>query len=161
MPRGAQHGFRGQVVLVPADLSKVSSCLPRPTHESQIIALALKRRLLDKHYVVNQYIIPEIVTNALGTIKQIHPMYKDVEIRPDWLDISKEHDPQFLKAFSQTHEKTDTTLNIDIQTEAANVEANSETIVDSEDEVDKDNPQSFVTDLEYSRTVKTKNAYNQ
>lgn len=36
MPRCARHRLQGQVVLVPADLSKVTSCLPRPTHERQI-----------------------------------------------------------------------------------------------------------------------------
>ena len=155
MPRGAQHGLRGQVVLVPADLSKVSSCLPHPRHESQIIALALKRRLSDKHSVVTQYIRPEFVTNALAVLKQIHPMYKDVEIRPVLLHISNQHDLQFLKAFSHTPEKINRARNSDIETEASNEEDNSQTIVDSVDEVDEDKPESFISDLVYSRTVNT------
>ena len=61
MPRGAQHGLHGQVVLVPADLSKVTSSLPHPSNESQIITLALKRRLTDKHCVQKQFIRPNIV----------------------------------------------------------------------------------------------------
>lgn len=164
MPRGAQHGLRGQVVLVPADLNKVTHCLPRPAHESQIITLALKRRLSDKHSIVKQYIRPEYVTNALAVLKQIHPMYKEVEVRHDWLDISLQQDPDFLKAFVQSE-----TCESDVQSETCEPdESNTNTLekqnvvnsserdnncVDSEDEVDEDNPQSVVTDLQYRQSV--------
>ncbi|XP_060599942.1 uncharacterized protein LOC132753479 [Ruditapes philippinarum] len=46
---GAQHKLSGQVVLVPSDLSKVTTSLPRNIASAQIITLALKRRLFDKH----------------------------------------------------------------------------------------------------------------
>jgi hypothetical protein len=67
MPRGAQHVVRGQVVLVPADLSRVTKNLPRASsEESQIITLALKRRLTDKSNVQKQYIRPHLVNSALN-----------------------------------------------------------------------------------------------
>ena len=44
---GAQHGLKGQCVLVPADLKKVQTVLPRSSDEGCLIYLALKRRLTD------------------------------------------------------------------------------------------------------------------
>lgn len=40
-PRGAQHGIKGSVVLVPADLSKITTALPRTFSSSGWITLAL------------------------------------------------------------------------------------------------------------------------
>ena len=40
LPKGAQHGLKGQVVLVPADLNRITLSFPRPSSQSQIIALA-------------------------------------------------------------------------------------------------------------------------
>ena len=45
LPIGNQHGLRGQVVLVPANLQKTTDTLPRNTTESQIICLNFKRRI--------------------------------------------------------------------------------------------------------------------
>ena len=41
--KGAQHGLKGQCVLVPADLKKVQTILPRSCNEEYLISLALKR----------------------------------------------------------------------------------------------------------------------
>ena len=49
--KGAQHGLKGQVVLVPTDLKKIQSVLPRSTNNGHIISLALKRILTDKKSV--------------------------------------------------------------------------------------------------------------
>ena len=49
--KGAQHGLKGQCVLVPADLKKVQTILPRSCDDEYLISLALKRRLTDKSAV--------------------------------------------------------------------------------------------------------------
>lgn len=58
LPKGAQHGLKGQVVLVPSNVQQTVSSLPRNTSDSQIIALHLKRRLSDKATFSKQYIRP-------------------------------------------------------------------------------------------------------
>ena len=63
--KGAQHGLKGQCVLVPADLKKVQTVLPRSSDEGCLISLALKRRLTDKSAVNKQHIRPAAVNNAL------------------------------------------------------------------------------------------------
>ena len=46
----AQFGLKGQCVLVPADLKKIETSLPRPCDLDCVISLALKSRLSDKTY---------------------------------------------------------------------------------------------------------------
>ncbi len=99
-PRGAQHGIKGQAVLVPADLSKVSTCLPRPTSDSQFIALALKRRLSDKHEVNKQFIRPGVVNDALSYLKANNIYYSDVEVNSHWQETSANHDKELWTALT-------------------------------------------------------------
>ena len=54
--KGAQHGPKGQCVLVPTVLKKVQTILPRSCDEEYLISLALKRRLSDKSAVNKQQI---------------------------------------------------------------------------------------------------------
>ena len=41
--KGVQHGVNGQCVLVPSDLKKILTILPRSWNEEYLISLALKR----------------------------------------------------------------------------------------------------------------------
>ena len=49
--KGAQRELKGQCVLVPTDLEKIQTILPRSCDEEYLISLALKRRLTDKSVV--------------------------------------------------------------------------------------------------------------
>ena len=41
--KGAQHGLKGQCVLVPTGLKKIQTILPRSCDEEYLISVALKR----------------------------------------------------------------------------------------------------------------------
>ena len=41
--KGAQHGLKGQCILVPTDLKNIQTILPRSCNEEYLISLALKR----------------------------------------------------------------------------------------------------------------------
>ncbi len=99
-PRGAQHGIKGQAVLVPADLSKVSTSLPRATPDGQFIALALKRRLSDRHDVCKQFIRPAVVNDALAYLRQNNKYYADVAVNSEWEETSAHHDQQLWSALT-------------------------------------------------------------
>ena len=43
--KGAQHGLKGQSVLVSTDLEKTQTILPRSCDEEHLISVALKRPL--------------------------------------------------------------------------------------------------------------------
>ena len=64
LPKGAQHGLKGQVVLVPSNTEHITAALPRQTSEAQIIHLNLKRRLSDETAYSRQYIRPYHVNRA-------------------------------------------------------------------------------------------------
>ena len=70
---GAQHGLKGQCVLVPADLKKVHTILPRSCDEEYLISLALKLRLSDKSAFNKQQIRPAFVNRALANLIEINP----------------------------------------------------------------------------------------
>ena len=95
LPVGNQHGLRGQVVLVPSNLQKVTDTLPRNTSESQIIALSFKRRLNDKHCVTKQYVRPQYINEAIALLIHINPNYNDIHINKNWNVNIKESDIDF------------------------------------------------------------------
>lgn len=84
LPKGAQHGLKGQVVLVPSNVQQTVSSLPRNTSDSQIIALHLKRRLSDKVAFSKQYIRPQCVNDALACLQQINKNYEDITVNKAW-----------------------------------------------------------------------------
>ena len=95
--KGAQHGLKGQCVLVPTDLKKIQTILPRSCNEEYLISLALKRRLTDKSVVHKQQIRPAFVNRALQKLTEINPFYKDVIIDNEWEDLSEQSDPELWK----------------------------------------------------------------
>jgi hypothetical protein len=144
--KGAQRGIRGQVVLVPAKVEETVKSLPRQTSDSQVIALNLKRRLTDNSPTSKQYIRPNVVNAAFEYLKQHNPHYKDIDENNNWVAKSKTINPELSQAAFQHDEST---------TESGEeIEANdSDVVVDSEDEVDCDNPSKFVEELKLQRSV--------
>ena len=63
--KGTQHGLKGQCVLVPTDLKKFCTILPRSYNKEYLIALALKCQFTDKSVVNKQQICPAFVNVAL------------------------------------------------------------------------------------------------
>ena len=76
--KGAQHGLKGQCVLVLANLKKVqgiTSTLQRTCNDETVISLALKWRLSDTSYVNKQNIRPILVNKALEKLVEINPFF--------------------------------------------------------------------------------------
>ena len=74
--RVAQHSLKGQCVLVPADLKKIQTVLPRSCDDGYKMLLALKRCLSDKSVVNKQHIRPSLVHKSLERLVKINPVYK-------------------------------------------------------------------------------------
>ena len=77
--KAAQHGFEEQCVLVPTDLEKIQTILPRSYDEEYLISLTLNCRLTDK-----QQIRPALVNTALQKLAQINPFYSNITIHNEW-----------------------------------------------------------------------------
>ena len=140
--RGAQTAIKGQIVLVPSDISKVTTNLPRPTPSSQIITLALKRRLSDKHSYHQEYIRPSYVNAAIQYLKKYSKCYSDVTVNNEWEKYSSENNLEFWTAAVESANEVNSVQ-----------EENSEQIVDSEDEVDNDNPPEVVEYLQQKSSI--------
>lgn len=138
--------------------------MPRPTSESNIITIALKRRLSDTHIVQKEYVRPDMVNAALHTLKKINPLYKDVKINESWNTVSELDNPELWKAVSipQTDEyndiQIDSTANVaHLTNEHSDLPGHDyeATTLDSEDEVDADNPENVVQDEKMKKSVIT------
>ena len=145
---GAQKSIRGQVVLVPSDISKVTNSLPRLTCESQIITLALKRRLSDKHSFHKQFIRPQNVNNALKYLKNNNTFYSDTEINSQWETFSEDQNKELWSAITNNSENS---VN----------DPQEETVVDSEDEIDNDNPPEVVEYLQQKSCINSNTCFQQ
>ena len=119
--KGAQHGLKGQCVLVPADLKKIQTVLPRSCDDEYLIPLALKRRLTDTSAFRKQHIRPAAVNKALCKLKEINPHYKNVSIDDSWADVSRRSDPELWKLLTDEN--------------AENNDSNDD-LIDSDDEID-------------------------
>ena len=104
--KGAQKGLKGHVVLVPADLSKITNSLPRQCNEGHLISLALKRRLSDKSEYSKTNIRPAAVNAALKKLMEVNHLYKSISISSCWESISEESDPELWKLLTTDDEFT-------------------------------------------------------
>ena len=78
--KSAQHGLKGQCSLVPTDLKKVQTILPRSCNKEYLISLALKRRSTDKSVVNKQQRRPALVNAALQKLTKINPFNSNITI---------------------------------------------------------------------------------
>ncbi|XP_073714148.1 uncharacterized protein [Misgurnus anguillicaudatus] len=80
LPKGQQRAVQGAVVCVPSDMEKTVNCLPRPSSESQLLQVKLKRHIKFKGYQHFHTVNMHNVLAALLKLKEIHSEYKDISI---------------------------------------------------------------------------------
>jgi len=105
--KGAQHGLRGQVVLVPSDLEKVQKVLPRSYDEGHIISLELKRRLTDRSFHHRQNIRPAKVNLALAKLVEINPFYQNIKLSNSWTELSESADRELWEMLTSQNGVTE------------------------------------------------------
>lgn len=163
LPKGAQHGLKGQVVLVPSNVQQTVLSLSRNTSDSQIIALNLKRRLSDKVTFCKQYIRPQCVNDALACLQQMNKHYEAITVNRAWATESESQDEELWRSacvppFKETCEINDRTVNVinspvdldkyvHLFNKPGTQKEAYEEITDSEDEVEKDVPEEIVDEL--------------
>ena len=89
----------------------------------------------DKHSFHKQFILSQIVNNALIYLKNNNSFYSDTEFNAQWETISEGQSKELWSATTNNSENS------------AN-DSQEETIVDSEDEIDNDNPPEVVEYLQ-------------
>ena len=94
LPRGKQKGIKGAAVNVPADLGPACTLLPRIPSDAHLISLKLKRKLEYRQAYLHDTIRPEKVLTALNYLKSHNPMYADIKINENWIEIWKQQDEE-------------------------------------------------------------------
>ena len=100
LPRGGQFCLKGNVVNVPVEINSTISSLPRNLDETQTVQVKLKRKLAYKSSVSVENVRPAKVLNALAWLIENSDLYKNVQLRNNWLLTEK-------NAGSITPEETD------------------------------------------------------
>ncbi|XP_049340466.1 uncharacterized protein LOC111190042 [Astyanax mexicanus] len=80
LPKGQQRAIKGAVVSVPSDVETTVNVLPRPSSESQLLTVKLKRRLCYSGHYQFQTISMQKVLSALLKLKEIHSEYRDIVV---------------------------------------------------------------------------------
>ena len=100
-----QWGLKGQRVLIPADLKKIQTSLPRIFNDDHLITLALKRRLSDRRYVDKQLIGPGLVNRVLTKLIEVNPLYQNIQIDLSWKNVSHDSDLELWNILPEKNHK--------------------------------------------------------
>ena len=90
LPSGKQKGVHGPVVMVPANVSRTATALPRMLGESQLVTVKLKRKLTFTGYVECDTINTNKVNDALAYLKQHSLLYKDITLYEGWHETDED-----------------------------------------------------------------------
>ena len=107
LPKGSQHGLKGQVVSVPSNVQSTADSLPRDTQSAQIVAFNLKRRLSDKQTFCKEYISPQLVNESFHILKDSSKHYTDIHLNENWVIKSKEGDQHLWEKTSKENDMDD------------------------------------------------------
>lgn len=76
--KGCQRGMHGPVVCVASNICETVKCLPRTIDNRSLIKVKLKRKLAYKGHHLYQPVRPNMVSNALHSLKEHHPAMKGI-----------------------------------------------------------------------------------
>ena len=68
--------------------------MPTACNDDHLITLALKWRLSDGGYVVNQVIRLGLVNRVLAKLIEVNPLCQNIQINPPWENVSQESDSE-------------------------------------------------------------------
>lgn len=83
--RFGQYGFRGQAILFAQDLGKLAEQLPLNITDSGLAFIIENRENVENNR--QYYVNVDNLKNALGILKQINPLYHDVEVNFDSVNL--------------------------------------------------------------------------
>lgn len=102
LPKGGQKGVKGPCINVSSDLNKVTSSLPRPINEAQLVKVKLKRKLEYKGYHQFQWINPTKVQQAVQYLINHNKWYSDVILQNQWYNQEDEEDMLLFESSQKT-----------------------------------------------------------
>ncbi|KAK3100749.1 hypothetical protein FSP39_024640 [Pinctada imbricata] len=152
LPKGSQHGLKGQVVLVPSNVQKTAQSLPRETQDAQLIALHSKRRLSDKNSYSKEFIRPKAVNDAIQYLLSNNNHYSDIQCNDRWSENSKDKDGQLWSTVERGNDQGYDENSSDTES-SSDHEANTQELTDSEEDIEKNIPSDVAENLHLKRSV--------
>ena len=107
LPAGKQKSIHGPAVNVPSKVDTICNVLSRLPSQTELVPLKLKRKLAYRGHYMYDYVIPQVVLDALGFLKSSNPLYALVEVNEQWLDQAVANDEELCKSLVE-HEDMDT-----------------------------------------------------
>ena len=136
MSKGQQRKIKGTICNVPINCEMVCNSLPRPSEQSGVILLKLKRKLKYSGHQYCEAVRPEFLHRALEFLKENNELYQNVEICMQNLE---EHPLQTINSNDSVEkkERTETeTGNIINESNVCNSEPVQKQISEEEEEID-------------------------
>ena len=146
--KGAQHGLKGQVILVPTDMNKINNVLPRNCADGHLLTVELKRRLSDQSAYNKQNIRPALVNRALDLLREINPLFANIIKSNDWEQISAEHDEELWNLLTDEDFKA-----IDSMIMKSESEIKKEVKEDTTDHLNKESTEEESEPVDFAVTV--------
>ena len=143
LPKGQQKKIKGAICNVPVNCETVCKSLPRPSEQSGVILLKLKRKLKYSGHQYCEAVRPESLRRALEFLKENNHLYQNVEINMENvgehpLHINKIEDSvkSIFEDLSDSKEKTTSGLRDDRNGVSGDGAVLTEKACDEEEEID-------------------------
>ena len=143
LPKGQQRKIKGAICNVPVNCETVCKSLPRPSEQSGVILLKLKRNLKYSGHQYCEAVRPECLRRALEFLKEKNHLYQNVEINmenigehPLHIDKIKDGVKSIFKHLSDSKEKTTSSLRDDRNGVSGDGAVLTENACNEEEEID-------------------------
>ena len=143
LPKGQQKKIKGAICNVPVNCETVCKSLPRPSEQSGVTLLKLKRKLKYSGHQYCEAVRPESLRRALEFLKENNHLYQNVEINmenigehPLHINKIKDSVKSIFEDLSDSKEKTTTSLRHDRNGVSGDGAVLTEKACDEEEEID-------------------------
>ena len=94
LPSGKQRCIHGPAVNVPSKVDTIVDILPRLPSQSELVPLKLKRKIEYRGHYLYDYVTPQKPLDALRFLKANNPLYGDIDINEEWLEVAIANDTE-------------------------------------------------------------------
>ena len=150
--KGQQKKVKGAICNVPVNCETVCKSLPRPSEQSGVILLKLKRKLKYSGHQYCEAVRPESLRRALEFLKEKNHLYQNVEIgmentgeHPLHINKIKDSVKSIFEDLSDSKEKTTSSLRYERNSVSGDGAVLTEKACDEEEEIDDPQNQYWVS----------------
>ena len=107
LPSGKQRSIHGPAVNVPSKVDTICNVLPRLPSQSELVPLKLKRKIEYRGHYLYDFITPQKALDALRFLKAKNPLYVDIAINEEWLEVAIANDSELCECLLEQQDESD------------------------------------------------------